>query len=164
MTLRLFLNIVLLVLFLASCQSTGSSQLEVEKETKPFVSLEDRVGMYTDSAESLTARQDYSRAVMLYDSIILLQAKNPEAYFLRAQCYVQLNEKRNAVSDARKALTLGHPDAEALHNEINPIKKTKRLISRCCDGTTSYSTGRGTCSHHRGVCGTENEITEYREY
>jgi len=24
--------------------------------------------------------------------------------------------------------------------------------TKCCDGTTSSSTGRGTCSHHGGVC------------
>ncbi|RYE37848.1 MAG: DUF3761 domain-containing protein [Sphingobacteriales bacterium] len=38
-------------------------------------------------------------------------------------------------------------------------KKTKeqetyrvRTGAICCDGTRSYSTGRGTCSHHGGVC------------
>jgi len=29
--------------------------------------------------------------------------------------------------------------------------------SVCCDGTTSSSTGRGTCSHHGGVCSTKSE-------
>jgi len=25
-------------------------------------------------------------------------------------------------------------------------------VTQCCDGTTSSSTGQGTCSHHGGVC------------
>lgn len=32
--------------------------------------------------------------------------------------------------------------------------------SKCCDGTTSYSTGRGTCSWHGGVCAT---LFEYKK-
>lgn len=27
-----------------------------------------------------------------------------------------------------------------------------RVGAICCDGSRSYSTGRGTCSHHNGVC------------
>ncbi|MDB5198754.1 MAG: hypothetical protein JWO92_717 [Chitinophagaceae bacterium] len=29
---------------------------------------------------------------------------------------------------------------------------TTRIGAMCCDGTRSYATGRGACSHHGGVC------------
>ncbi len=40
-------------------------------------------------------------------------------------------------------------------NSYTPSNKKNRgkcSITTCCDGTCSKSTGRGTCSHHQGVC------------
>lgn len=36
--------------------------------------------------------------------------------------------------------------------KVETYKPRYRIGARCCDGTRSYATGRGACSHHGGVC------------
>ncbi len=46
-----------------------------------------------------------------------------------------------------------YEDIGGLFGQKNPlVKRISHYITLCCDGTTSYSTGSGTCSWHNGVC------------
>jgi len=106
----------------------------------------------------------YEEAIVLNTELI---DKNPSMYYFeRAKCYNKLGKKQEAVNDLNKAIELKHPEAEKLHDQINPIrKKIAYYVTRCCDGSTSNSKGRGTCSHHGGVCNWNDPVyQEYRKY
>lgn len=56
-------------------------------------------------------------------------------------------------------------EAIEFYNKLNPIYKVREFShSECCDGSRSFSRGRGTCSHHGGVCSEIFEIVEKRKY
>jgi tetratricopeptide (TPR) repeat protein len=77
------------------------------------------------------------------------------------QCYLKLGNKSSAIARFKSASELGH--AKACENYRELTARTEYSVSsRCCDGTSSSSTGRGTCSHHHGVCGLE--YTPYKVY
>lgn len=63
-------------------------------------------------------------------------------------------------------MKMGSTEAEKSYNKFNPLrKKVISYTTRCCDGTSSSSKGRGTCSHHGGVCNWNEPIyEEYRQY
>lgn len=93
--------------------------------------------------------------------------KQDTSYYLAALSYEKVRKRQDAVDNLRKAIALGHEDADKLHERINPERR--RVVDyniRCCDGTISYSTSRrGTCSHHGGVCNwNEPDYEEYRKY
>lgn len=108
----------------------------------------------------------YKEALNDYSTLIQLNYDSKNVYYERALSYQKLNKKQEAVNDLRSATNLGHPEAEKLHNKINPIKRRVRYYTTlCCDGTTTSAKGRGACSHHGGVCDWNHPVyEEYREY
>lgn len=100
------------------------------------------------------ARRKYKEAIDECDILIDRTKKyNSEAYLLKGQCLLKLRKKEEAVLALYKATKLNNEEAMVLYEKYNPIiKKFDGYVTRCCDGTTSYSTGGGTCSSHGGVC------------
>ncbi|MBO9586388.1 MAG: hypothetical protein J7574_19665 [Flavobacterium sp.] len=109
---------------------------------------------------------EYRRAIPFLDTLIDNNGNDAGLRVKRAICYSKTGNLKEAVSDSKTAIGLGDKDAEKLYNKINPLKKRiAYYVTRCCDGTTSNSTGRGTCSHHGGVCNwSEPVYEEYRKY
>ena len=76
--------------------------------------------------------------------------------------YYRLNNKKQAIQWLNKAMALGHAEACTQLREITAVVKTRFSHSVCCDGSISYSRGRGTCSHHKGVC--REAFEQYKVY
>jgi len=108
----------------------------------------------------------YDDAISNYGILIASSYSLKESHYQRALCYNKQKKTQETVDDLVKAIELGNTDANELHEKINPIKKrVSYYVTRCCDGTTSNSTGRGTCSHHGGVCNWNEPVyEEYRKY
>jgi len=129
-----------------------------------FAKLQSKDSLLELKSSLLYKSKKYEEAIILNTELI---DKNPSMYYFeRAKCYNKLGKKQEAVNDLNKAIELKHPKAEKLHEQINPIrKKVAYYVTRCCDGSTSNSTGRGTCSHHGGVCNWNDPVyQEYRKY
>ena len=110
-------------------------------------------------------RKQYKQAMEECAAVMRQDARKGGAWYERALCYVAQGKKKEAVDDLRQAMELNYPEAAGLYDKINPVKR--RIAGShcvCCDGSISYSSGRGTCSHHGGVCGTEYDYETYREY
>lgn len=120
----------------------------------------------TIRANDLIGSGKYKLALSDLNSLILEVKNNSNLYYNRALCFSKTGKIKEAVDDCSKAMELGDKKAEKLYNKINPIKKRiAYYVTRCCDGSTSGSTGRGTCSHHGGVCNwSEPVYEEYRKY
>jgi tetratricopeptide (TPR) repeat protein len=108
----------------------------------------------------------YKAALPEINTLLNADPSNTELQFSLALCYSKTGQIQKAVNVLKPLIHSGNGDAEKLHDKINPIRKritgTETL---CCDGTISYSTGRGTCSHHGGVCDWNHPIyEEYRKY
>ena len=114
----------------------------------------------------LVKAEKYKLAIPQLDVLILKQDDNANLYYNRALCFSKTGKIKEAVDDCMQAIKFGDKKADKLYNKINPIKKRiVGYITRCCDGSTSGSTGRGTCSHHGGVCDwSEPVYEEYRKY
>jgi tetratricopeptide (TPR) repeat protein len=120
---------------------------------------------HTQKGKVYRVHKKYTEAIACYEKALQFDDSLGQAWYECALCYVKKKQKREAVNDLKHAMTLRYPGADSLHEKINPLKKRiSGVHSRCCDGTTSSSTGRGACSHHGGVCRTEYEYEEYREY
>ncbi|MFS4469576.1 hypothetical protein [Maribacter sp. 2210JD10-5] len=101
------------------------------------------------------------QALSFFKQCIKYDTLDVKIYTTTAQCYLNLKKKSSAKKYLRIAAEKG--DKEACLNLRELTAKTKYYAqSRCCDGSTSSSIGRGTCSHHGGVCGTE--YIPYKEY
>lgn len=98
---------------------------------------------------------NFFKQCMKYDTLDI------KIYTATAICYLNLKQKNNAKKYFRIAAEKG--DKEACANLRELTAKTRYYTqSVCCDGSTSRSTGRGSCSHHGGVCRTE--YIPYKEY
>lgn len=108
----------------------------------------------------------YDEAVAIHTQLLELGVSSAKHYYERARCYDRLGKRQEAVNDLKNAVSLGNPKAEALHDQINPIKREiAYYVTRCCDGSTSSAKGRGACSHHGGVCNWNDPVyREYRKY
>jgi tetratricopeptide (TPR) repeat protein len=108
----------------------------------------------------------YKKALPELNDLISKTNSNSELLYNRAICYSKTGNIQEAVNDCNKAISLGNKNAENLYDKINPIKKrVSYYVTRCCDGSTSNSSGRGTCSHHGGVCDWNEPVyEEYRKY
>lgn len=136
----------------------------VDDENKKMLS-EQRADILVIGAEKLIEKYQYKKAIPILDDVISAQYNNRNALYNRAICLSKIGNTKDAVRDVKKAMGLGHPDAEKLHEKINPLlKRITGYHTVCCDGSTSYSSGRGTCSHHGGVCGTAPDYEKYRKY
>ena len=109
---------------------------------------------------------EYELAVTDYSSLIKRSVNYRENLYNRALCYQKLKEIQLAVNDLKEAIKFGHEDAEKLHEKINPERKrVAYYVTRCWDGSTSNSNGRGACSHHGGVKNWNDPVYEtYRKY
>lgn len=133
-----------------------------EEQTQALRAVEEaRKGCVT----KLIKTKKYQEALDILNLLITTNASDPSTLYQRALCYDKLGNTEKAVEELKMAMLLGSTEADALHEKINPeIKRVTGYVTRCCDGSTSYSTGRGTCSHHGGVCGREPEYETSRKY
>lgn len=131
-----------------------------------FANSSDQDDIYQRRAFNYYKAGKYTEAEKDYTTLIGNSHKLSDTYYQRALCYQKQNKKKDAISDLKVAMEKGNTDAEKLYNKLNPIKKrVVGYVTRCCDGSTSSSSGRGACSHHGGVCNWNEPIyDEYREY
>jgi len=108
----------------------------------------------------------YQTALPELNNLIAQDGSNSDLLYNRAICYSKTGKIQEAVTDLKPLVQAGNSEAIKLHDKINPIKKRITGYHRqCCDGSTSYSEGRGTCSGHGGVCNWNvPEYEEYRKY
>ena len=99
---------------------------------------------------------NYKTALPKLTELINQSPNNSDLLYNRAICYSKIRKMQEAVDDLNAAINLGNQDAVKYNDKINPIRKhIIGYLTKCCDGTTSSSSGRGACSHHGGVCGSE---------
>lgn len=133
-------------------------------DTKRIAIEEDKISAI--KIFDLVKAEKYKLALPQLNALILREDDNANLFYNRALCFSKTGKTKEAVDDCLQAIKLGDKMADKLYNKINPIKKRIiGYITRCCDGSTSGSSGRGTCSHHGGVCDWSEPIyEEYRKY
>lgn len=117
-------------------------------------------------AKDLVKAGKYQIALTEINNLLNSLPTNSDLQFSKALCLSKTGQIQEAVDELKPLIQSGNADAEKLLNQINPIRKRITGYHRqCCDGSTSYSTGQGTCSHHGGVCNWNvPEYEEYRKY
>ncbi|MCK0160296.1 tetratricopeptide repeat protein [Allomuricauda sp. F6463D] len=106
-------------------------------------------------------KQNTKNAIKYYTKAIELDTTNGVYYNNLGISYENIKNKKRAIKYYR--LGVQYENRDACNNLRNITAKTRyKKIARCWDGTMSYSSGRGTCSHHGGVRRYENE--PYKEY
>jgi tetratricopeptide (TPR) repeat protein len=135
------------------------------EEEKKLIS-EEQVTILAAKAIALVKTGNYKKALPELTTLISKDTRNSDLLYNRAVCYNKTGKTQDAVTDLETAIKLGNKDAEKLYEKINPIKKRiTGYVTRCCDGSTSNSSGSGACSHHGGVCNWNEPIyEEYRKY
>jgi tetratricopeptide (TPR) repeat protein len=106
-------------------------------------------------------QEDYRDAIKHYKKYIEFDNSNANVLCNLGYCYNQLNSKSKAKEYYKFSADLGNIEACQQYRELT-ARTRYYTRSVCCDGSTSSSTGRGTCSHHGGVCGIEH--VPYKEY
>lgn len=103
----------------------------------------------------------YEDALYEIEGLLLVNPSNRELQYNKALCKSKMGNIQDAVNDLKPLISAEYPDAIKLHDKINPIRKRiTGTCTRCCDGSISYATGRGACSHHGGVCNWNDPIYE----
>lgn len=119
--------------------------------------LATKARIYLKKKQCINARETASKMSEydpVRDSILLAVGK----------CFTGKNNRDAALVYASLAKN-GNKEAAKLYEKVNPmIRKYSHSMTRCCDGTTSGSSGRGACSHHGGVCGSKTYYNESRKY
>lgn len=156
-----------------------SSQFYLDLATKYFdrkryrqaiVNLDSAILVYPENYDArfkkgiaLQKMRRYREAIDVLDELsVKTNQYESDVHLIKGQCFLKLKKKEEAIVEIYKASELGNANAQKLYEKVNPIiKEIIGYRTRCCDGTTSYSTGRGTCSHHGGVCKWNEPI--YRE-
>lgn len=105
--------------------------------------------------------KEYRSARKNYGKYVEMNATDADALFHLGVCYLDAKNKSKAKKYFEKASNLGHSQACKNYRELS-AKTRYSIRSVCCDGSYSSSTGRGTCSHHGGVCRTEH--VPYKTY
>jgi hypothetical protein len=119
-----------------------------------------------NDASDFISKLDYDSAINYLNYIVSKGLATSEVHLLLGNSYLQLGDKVSAIRSYRTSANLGNQNASELYEKLNPLKKrVSYYVTLCCDGTYSYSTGRGTCSWHGGVCQWNYPIYEtYRDY
>jgi tetratricopeptide (TPR) repeat protein len=117
--------------------------------------------LFNQLAQIELRQKDYRSAIKHYRSYVDLDKTNDIVLSNLAFCYLERKSKSQAIKYYKMAADLGNIEACKQHRELT-ARIRYNTQSRCCDGSLSYSTGRGTCSHHGGVCTIEH--TPYKEY
>lgn len=137
-----------------------AESLVVTPEERDQVSNK-QVGIKSITALNKVKAGNYEEALSEIEGLLLLNPSNRELQYNKALCKSKMGNIQEAVTDLKPLIAAEYPDAVKLHDKINPIRK--RVIgtcTRCCDGSISYATGRGACSHHGGVCNWNDPIYE----
>ncbi len=114
-----------------------------------------RLGIYHSN------KNDTRKAIEYYQRAIELDSTNGIYYNNIGIAFEKLQNKKLAIENYKLGVKFKNDDACRNLREITAITKyTKK--SRCWDGSSSYATGRGACSHHGGVKRVEYE--PYKEY
>lgn len=120
----------------------------------------------SDEINHLLQKHQYNAALPQINRLLAAQPNDTVFLYDRALCYSKTGHTKEAVADLNILMATNNTKATKLHNKINPLRK--RIIgyeTLCCDGSISYSTGRGTCSHHGGVCEWNHPVYEtFREF
>jgi hypothetical protein len=127
------------------------------------------------SCSDNTSTNDQSDYLLLKEQVLVLQNRVDSLIQVLSEqqrpVASQKLQKKNAKSNIKKnaiqfSLTSEGNDKEKNYNwentatkttpDYKPKKETQayqvRTGATCCDGSRSYATGRGACSHHGGVC------------
>lgn len=116
---------------------------------------------YSHLATIELAQHDYRDAIVHYKKYLSIEDSNAVILSNLAYCFIQLKNTAQAKKYYKLSADLGNEEACKQYRELT-AKTRYSTRSVCCDGSTSSSTGRGTCSHHGGVCGIE--YVPYKEY
>ncbi len=143
--------------FALAFASTQADKDQISKE---------KIAISTIKTFDLVKAGKYQNALPELNNLIAQDSSNSDLLYNRAICYSKTGKIQEAVTDLKPLVQAGNSEAIKLHDKINPIKKRITGYHRqCCDGSTSYSDGRGTCSGHGGVCNWNvPEYEEYRKY
>lgn len=119
-------------------------------------------GEYWKMLGDLDFTQNRKRdALRAYEKYVSLEGSEVEVLFRMGNLALDFRRRSQARGYFKDAAERGHKGACENYRELTA--RTKYYTrSRCCDGTSSSSTGRGTCSHHGGVCRVEH--VPYKEY
>lgn len=156
-----------------------SSQVYLDLATKDFdrkrykqsiINLDSALLVYPENYEAqfkkgiaLKERRKYQDAIDELDNLSRKTGQyKSEIHLIKGQCLLKLKKKEDGIVQIYEASELGNEEAQKLYDKVNPIiKEITGYRRRCCDGTTSYASGKGACSHHGGVCKWNEPI--YRE-
>jgi len=74
-------------------------------------------------------------------------------YYIKATGLIRNQQvKNNSITEAPKITTYQSVKKITYQEKQSNKSPGERIGAICCDGTRSYATGRGACSHHGGVC------------
>jgi len=126
----------------------------------------ERIAISAIKTFDLVKAGKYQTALPELNNLIAQDGNNSDLFYNRAICYSKTGKIQEAVTDLKPLVQAGNSEAIKLHDKINPIKKRiSYYVTRCCDGSTSSSKGRGACSRHGGVCDWNEPVyEEYRKY
>jgi hypothetical protein len=108
----------------------------------------------------------YSSSIEKIKYLFSQDISNDKLYYLLGYSYENIGDKLSAIESYKISSDRGNTFATKKYEQLNPQKKRiSHYVTLCCDGTISYSTGRGTCSWHGGVCEWNYPVYEnYRDY
>lgn len=102
--------------------------------------------------KTLYKKKKYKEVTEFYEQFNSKLNKG-ESYLMLAKAFDKLGNDEDAMINAFNASKEGNTEGEKLYDKLNPLETILVGYQQiCCDGTTSKSTGRGTCSSHGGVC------------
>jgi len=139
----------------------GESNQSTETLKKLVKEIPSSKRAYKILGESYANKSRNREAITFFKRYLEYDTLNLKVYTAIGLCYMNLNQKTYAKKYFKIAADGG--DKEACSHLRELTAKTRYYTqTKCCDGTTSSSTGRGTCSHHGGVCGTT--YLPYKKY
>jgi len=151
--------------FSRSLDKKKDTTQEIVEEQKQLIKVDSTPYIYKKAVE-MNKKGKYQEAVELATQLMQSGNFSDSVRLCRAKSFAAMGKKADAVAEIQSIPNYNDiPEAKKIYNKVNPLRK--KLVgyhTKCCDGSISYSTGRGTCSHHKGVCGTEAEYNETREF
>ncbi|QHI37089.1 hypothetical protein IMCC3317_24670 [Kordia antarctica] len=122
---------------------------QLNEEYKHSGKFSNKLGiLYSQMQKNKNALAEFKKAVEI-------EPNNDQFLYNLGISYLNIGSKRRAKPYLKKAAELGNSDACREYRELS-AKTHYYQRTKCCDGTTSSASGRGACSHHRGVCGIVN--------
>jgi Tfp pilus assembly protein PilF len=104
--MKIYICVTLILCFCYSCNhSETKKSLDSNLNDKQII-----------SARSYYEENNYSKALILLDSITIRDTTNGEVYYMRGVCHGQLSDKQSSVKDFVKAIMLNYRQADAYYN------------------------------------------------